>query len=122
MSATAMDPKLAQRLSALEKANERRKVMFAYERALRSGELTLDSVMADPPQALCHLALIDLIRMARTFSVKGRGHREVWVERLGRRAVLDNINLCIPLGRASMRSRSWVAENTPWNRRRRTAR
>lgn len=72
---------------------------------LRSGTLTLKEVMREQPEAITDLALIDIIRMTRC-----RRNGPVMQE-IGRRAVRDNINLMVPLGKASVSSRAWVARN-----------
>lgn len=77
-------------------------------RQLRSGELPLGEAMASPPEPLLDAALIDVIRWSR--SNRSHGSRRS-LEVIGRAALRDNVNLMMPLGRASERSRTWVAEH-----------
>ncbi len=79
----------------------------AVRAALRSGTLTLQDAMTSPPPELLRDPLIDVLR-------HGRGccrRSPAWMEKLGREAVRDGVNLMVPLGRASARSRAWVAEH-----------
>jgi hypothetical protein len=114
MTATVIDPQQAQRDTALRKAKEVRAVRIGYRRALRDGSLTLEAVMLDPPPIFADMLIIDLIREARTW----RRRQGSWLERIGRRAVAEQVNLCIPLSRASARTRMWVAHEARWNQRR----
>ena len=96
-----------QRHEALVAANARRGEIAAIKRDLRSGHLSLRSVMDDPPHELRRCLLIDVIRWARTAS-NGRS-----LAIIGRQALRDNVNLMLPLGDASTRTRAWAAE---WGR------
>ena len=95
-----------QRSLALQKANARRLHIAAYRRALRTGQLPLESVMRDQPAPLAGELLVDVVRMAYTNRASTTG-----LERLGADAVSAGVNLMVPLGRASARSRAWVARN-----------
>jgi hypothetical protein len=108
-------PSSEQRSAALVLANERRAQIAAAKRDLRSGVLSLDDVLSNPPDALASVALVDLIRWCRSRSPL---QRQSSLIRIGRRAVSDNVNLLVPLGEASVRSRDWVAEwGQSWRRR-----
>ena len=93
--------------ASLHNANTTRLELSLTRRSLRSGALTLDAVMTDPPDVLRNVPLIDVIRWTRT---QGR-RRAVAFTVIGQRAVQDNVNLMRPLGEASARSRAWVAEH-----------
>jgi hypothetical protein len=100
-----------QRRAALEIANERRAAVAAYKRALRGGELPLAQVMLDPPADLAEVPLVDLARWSR-----GQARNNAWFVRMGQAALRERVNLMLPLGRASVRTREWVAEYAGWHR------
>lgn len=95
-----------QRSSALQKANTRRVQIALVRKRLRTGALPITAVMRTQPELLARAPLIDVIRWAYS---PNRGSRAI--EQLGRQAVIDGVNLMVPLGRASARSRAWVATN-----------
>lgn len=101
-----------QRRAHLSLANRRRAEVGEARAALRSGALPLEDVMADPPAALAAVALVDVIRWCRsTAPSQGRPA----VVQIGQQAVRDDVNLLVPLGEASARSRAWVAQwGTRW--------
>ncbi len=101
---TVVDAKLV----ALGMANESRMAKAGVKARLRSGSLSLADVMNDPPPELARALLIDVIRWTRSY---GRGGRGPAIEALGRHALRDHVNLMVPLGEASQRSRTWVAEH-----------
>lgn len=86
-------------------ANATRIHRAAVKRDLRSGSLTLATVMQELPDALLDVPLIDIIRWSRHRSTSAA------LSRIGAMAVRDGVNLMIPLGLASQRSRTWVAQN-----------
>lgn len=86
-------------------AHAKRRGMAAVRRKLRTGELTLGDVMAAQPAELNDVLLVDVLRWARRC-----GGKRV-AEIVGREALRDQVNLMVPLGRASARSRAWVAEH-----------
>jgi hypothetical protein len=90
---------------ALHMAQRKRLALAAVKRALRNGALTLDAAMADPPAELANYPLIDVIRWTRT-----RGYGTPAITAIGRQALRDSVNLMVPLGDASTRSRAWVAQ------------
>lgn len=98
---------LLQRHEALTRANARRSDLATAKRALRDGTLTLHDAMMNPPQALKTVLLIDVIRQIRTQKVRSGAA----VQLLGRMAVRDDVNLLVPVGKASPRSREWVARH-----------
>lgn len=105
-----MTPKIVQRDKALRMANGRRMQLVELRRDMRAGRVTLAEIMVDPPDLLEHVACIDVVRMNYS-----RVKATPWMERLGRLAVADGINLMMPLGRASARTREWIAENAAWH-------
>lgn len=82
-----------------------RKERSEVRRAIRTGVLTLEAVMSDPPPALAGVLLIDVVRLGYRYRTAES------VTELGRLALRAGVNLMIPLGVASERSRRWVAEN-----------
>jgi hypothetical protein len=72
-------------------------------RGLRTGELRLADVLADPPPELEDVLLVDLVRWSR-----GVGRSKL--ERIGRRAVQDGVNLAMTVGRVAPSSRVWAGE------------
>ncbi len=106
MAATAQP----QHIAALATANERRMRIAALKSGIRSGDITLAEIMANPPEILSNWSCADVIR-ARYSS----RHAIPSLERLGRLAVRDRVNLLVPLGRASARTRTWVAEHATWD-------
>lgn len=105
-----MTPQEAQRRASLDVANVKRRQMGCIKADLRAGRLQLGDVMRDWPAELASVPLVDLIRWTRG---KGPCHGRAVVE-IGRRAVRDKVNLMVPLGDASARSREWVAVNATY--------
>lgn len=93
-----------QRTTALQVANARRLQTALMKKQLRTGALPLTTVMSAPPELLAGTPLIDIVRWAYASN-----RRTAAIEQLGRQAVIDNVNLMVPLGRASAKSRAWVA-------------
>jgi hypothetical protein len=93
-----------QRREALQRANKVRSELCECKRRMRSGDLTLTDVVTNQPAPLRNIPLVDIIRW--TMRTPGPTLTEI-----GKRAVRDNINLMVPLGRASALSRAWVAEH-----------
>lgn len=87
------------------RANEVRASRAAAKRALRSGALTLPVAMRDRPDELLDVLLIDIVRWSRNRSSTAA------ISHIGAMAVRDSVNLMMPLGRASLRSRDWVAQH-----------
>lgn len=102
----------AQRASALERANERRRLRARVRRDLLSGALLLDELMVDPPACLESVMLVEVLKWFR------RKNHCPGLTRLGQLALRDGVNLLQTVGGASTRSRAWVAEHgTLWTRR-----
>jgi len=97
--------KAEQALVALEDADGTRMEQASYRRRLRSGELSVAEVLLDPPYVLRNMPVVNVLQMARSYRRGG-----VWLERLGREAARDNVNLCVALGKASERTRYWTAQ------------
>jgi hypothetical protein len=101
-----VDAATQQRHAALHLANSRRHQIALTKQRLRTGDLPLATVMRTQPELLADVALIDIVRWAYVVAKRPRA-----IERLGRQAVIDGVNLMVPLGRASARSRAWVAQH-----------
>jgi hypothetical protein len=95
---------LEQRRSAQMRSTDLRVRRSAAKRRLRSGDLLLTDAMSDPPPELADMLLIDVIRALGT-------RRSASIVELGRMAVADRVNLMVPLGSASARTRAWVAQH-----------
>jgi hypothetical protein len=90
---------------ALQVANAKRIAMAALRRRLRTERGALADVMLNPPAVLENVAIVDVVRLAYS---KRSGRM---MQLLGREACRDNVNLLMPLGCASLRTRRWVAEH-----------
>lgn len=99
-----------QRRAALLLANESRTRISELKRALRSGQVALADVLTDPPDEFQNVPLVDVVRWSRG-DVR---HGGAWFPRMGRRAVADGVNLMVPLGQASLRTRLWVVDYASW--------
>jgi hypothetical protein len=102
-----------QRAAALSLANQRRTTRAQLRRRISTGDLTLAAVLEDPPDELRDLIILDIVRIARGSRHSAR--YVAWLERMGRAAIVDGVNLMMPLGRASQRTRDWVAVYASWN-------
>jgi hypothetical protein len=85
--------------------NALRKERSDARRALRTGALSMEAVMRDPPPALAGVPLIDVVRLGYRYRNGGA------ITEIGRMALRDGVNLMMPLGTASVRSREWVARH-----------
>jgi hypothetical protein len=95
------------REQALEIANDRRVALADLRRSVRDGVLTLGDVLLPVHPLVVSIDLVDVVRWQ---------YRDRWagcaaLERLGRRAVEERVNLLMRAGRASETSRMWVAQN-----------
>lgn len=106
----------AQRTAALKSANQRRIAMAGIRSDLRKGSIDLASILNDPPADLEDTLLVDLLRWA----AKDR-RAPSRMTALGRKAVNENINLLLPISKASIRTRSWVIDNGSFRLHRRAA-
>ena len=101
-----MSPDPAQRDAALKNANAKRtEIADVRRRARRNPQFVVDTLMA-PPECVHHITVLELLTMARV-----NGMRADAIEHVGGRAVEDDINLLVPLGRASTRTRYWACVN-----------
>lgn len=82
---------------------EKRYARAELRRQLRRGAVTLADVMETRPPEAADYLLIDIIRWVYY------APRRANVEEIGRAALRDGVNLMMPLSRASVRSRAWVA-------------
>lgn len=101
-----------QRESARQLANQKRLRIAELRRDVNQGRVTLAELLADPPPEILQMTLFDVIRMTYTSNRSGTS-----LEAIGRRALLDGVNLLVRVERSSMRSRQWVAENVMWQHR-----
>lgn len=100
-----------QRAVALRRANARRIELAGLRRMARQDPTLIAAWLLDPPAALADVAVVDVVRLPSDRSTAGA---RVTIERLGRLAARDGINLFVRLGRASTRTRTWVAEHAVW--------
>lgn len=91
-------------MDALRVGQERRMNRVHVFARIRSGELDLFDVLADPPEALATASLLDVVR--RTSS---SARTVESLDALGHAAVRDGVNLLVQLGRSSVRQREWLA-------------
>lgn len=103
-SATAMS-----REAALEIAQVRRARLAEIRRQAHDGTLSLADIVRDPPTELHGWTCVDVIRL------KIRARSSNSIARLGRLAVRDGVNLLMPIGRTSQRSRLWIIEHACWH-------
>lgn len=86
----------------------KRSARAEIRRRLRTGQLSLTELVSDPPPEMEGVVLVDVLRMLRDTN---RERGQASLAAIGRRAVVDGVNLMVPLGTASARSRAWVAEH-----------
>lgn len=94
----------SQRQLATERSAAKRRAKAEIRRAVRAGEMSLAEVLLDQPPCMTTVRLLDLLDL-----VPNLGPRVITT--IGRRAVRDGINLAVPLGHASSRSRVWLVEH-----------
>jgi hypothetical protein len=102
---------VTQRDLALKAATEQRMRISSIRRRARSGDLTLNELILDPPDELAHMPCVDVVRLTLRSH-----HSTAGLQRLGRLAVRDGINLLMPVGGTSARTRAWIAEHADWHR------
>ena len=93
-----------QREVALKNANETRAARAALKRDVQSGAVSLGDVLLPVHQLVSEMLLVDVVRWQYVDRC-----RTTALEELGRQAVSDAVNLLVRVGRASERSRCWVA-------------
>lgn len=74
----------------------------AVRRALSTGSVRVLDVLADPPDCISEVLLVDLLRWQRAL---GDGK----LRRLNTAALMDGVNLCVPVRLCSTRTRMWLA-------------
>ncbi len=72
---------------------------------LRAGRIRVADVLADPPACILDVTLHDVLR----WQVATRSPRRDM--RLGSEALADRVNLLVPVGLASARSKAWAAQH-----------
>lgn len=106
-----MGANVTQRDLALKAATERRMRISEIRRRARQGDVTLNELILDPPDELTSMLCIDVVRLTLRSQ-----HSTAGLQRLGRLAVRDGINLLMPVGGTSARTRAWIAEHADWHR------
>lgn len=101
---------LSQRHASLELANAKRAAVVEHGRRIAAEPGYLRTVLENPPAELEDMAIVDVLRLARC-----NRRRSAAEQRMGRLAVEAGVNLMLPLGRASLVTRRWVARNAEWN-------
>lgn len=93
------------------KSAELRRARATVRNGLLNGAISVGDVFADLDRYACvrDMAVIDVLRMASPTRRKG----SVWEANIGRRAVLDRVNLLIRVENASQATLAWAAENAP---------
>ncbi|MBA3688438.1 MAG: hypothetical protein H0W81_06390 [Chloroflexi bacterium] len=99
---------MAQRDLALAIANAKRIERANLRKRVRASREGLTEVLLDPPACIDSMLLIDVVRMG--FTTNGAA-----IQRLGRFAARDRINLMVPVDKSSQWTREWVAEHAEWN-------
>jgi hypothetical protein len=77
------------------------------KRDLRTGALALDEALADPPEAMRGMTLLEVIRATRSAPTRYQKH----LVGIGARAMSEGVNLMLPVGWAGPYERAWVAEH-----------
>lgn len=95
---------------ALAIANVKRSAIREIKRQVQVGELVLADLLRDPPPALAHMSVFEVMMLRR--QLRGQSS-DAARQKIGGRAVADQVNVLIPLGRASQRTRNWAADNLP---------
>lgn len=99
-----------QHVVALEAGNARRLEWAKIRAELRRDPEAVRRVLVDPPESIGDRTVAELLALARH-----RGLRAKSMRQLGHLAVRDKINLFVPVGEASARTRAWAAEHgTMW--------
>lgn len=73
------------------------------KKALATGDLSLEDVLMDPSSEVVGMAVIDVIRATRR---EQRFGPSLW--HINGLAVRAGVNLMIPVGKASLRTREWA--------------
>jgi hypothetical protein len=102
----------SQAVEALSLANRQRVEIAEPKRRIRCREITLVDLLEDPPGCIAEYGLIDVVRLG--YQSGGRYKATPAITTLGRDAVRDGVNLLWPIGKASLRSRRWVAVHVVW--------
>lgn len=89
-----------QRQTALLTANETRTKRAQLKRGLRSGDVTLAQAFREP--VFADSLLIEVVRYTGAHKA---------LAAVGKQALRDNVNLMVTVGRASERSKAWVAKH-----------
>jgi hypothetical protein len=94
-----------QRVTALKTANVKRIDVARHKRSMRGNAKAVIDALEERPDDLAHIPVVELLAWARTC-----GLRSATMEKVGRRAVADGVNLLVPLGRASSHTRQWAMD------------
>lgn len=98
-----------QRDMALVLANEQRAAVAELRRRVARERGALEDVLMNPPDVLAQWPVVDVVRM--TYSQRSSKA----LARLGQLAARDRVNLLVPLGMASERTRVWAVEHVAWH-------
>lgn len=102
-----------QRARAIINANKRRQDLAQLRKRIKGDREYAATVFRDPPDAALDLAVVEVLVLARS----AKGWRSSCLGEIGGQAVRDGVNLMMPLGRASARTREWAAtEGLRWAR------
>lgn len=99
-----MPPNRKQILNALDRANQARIEISQLRQALRRGDQDLPDILMDPPPCTQNMTLVDLVTLS-----KHKYTNTYQLARLGKAAVSARVNLLMPMHRASLTSRKWLA-------------
>lgn len=103
---------MSQHMKALENANKNRVLLKEMKERVRDGRVPLRDVLMAPPKQFEHYAIVDVVRLARNVP---RYRSPAWFQRMGQAASQQQINLLIPVGTASLRTRRWVVQYAEWH-------
>jgi len=104
-----VSPTAAQRLAALQSANELRSVRAELRRQAEEDPSLVAEWILDPPDALRKMSLLDVLMLPSK-----NGARPALVARLGLLAVSAHVNLLASVEHAPWRYRAWLNDNARW--------
>lgn len=91
-------------------STETRQEKARIRSALQLGKLTIAEVLRDPPPCIQRTSVLELLRLIRRHNSKVG---VAWEVALGRRALMDGVNLLVRVEDASQRTLAWAIENAP---------
>jgi hypothetical protein len=90
------------RLAGTHKSNQKRREIADMRRDLHTGRVSIGEVLRNPPACLEERLLFEVLLMGRQIGPEKLRIINIW-------AMREGVNLAVPLGRASERSREWLA-------------